>query len=138
MRSTLAFAALWLGTVVPFSSGIGREEPQKTSICALATRGADYDGRRVTVSARLIISTYTLQDQQCPEARITAILSRLPPAAICLRVQPPPPLGCPNDKREYIDGTFSGTFTAPSAGTVGQLRLEWMFNSYYQTDDAGP
>jgi hypothetical protein len=134
MRSTLAFAALWLGTMVPFSSSISREEAQKISICALATHGADYDGRRVMVSARLIVSTYTLHDQQCPEAHVTVILARLPPAAACQRVSPPT-FGCRNDNRKYIDGTFSGTFTASSTGTGGQLRIEWM---YYQIDDAGP
>ena len=136
MRSTLAFAALGFGAVVCLSSSHGREEAQKTSICTLYSQGRDYDGRRVTVTARLIVSTYTLQDQHCPEAHITVIVPRVPPAA-CQGAAPAPPLGCPGDKRKFIDGTFSGTFTASSARSRGQLRLE-MANYYFITSHAGP
>jgi hypothetical protein len=136
MRITLA-VTVFCGALVVFSSaGLSREPPQKTSVCALYQHGDDYNGLRVTVTARLIVSTSTLQDQNCPEAHIALTLSRPPPDAACQLG--PPTFGCPNDKREYIDGTFSGTFAASHAESQAQLVLEMMMTNFYSIQDAGP
>ena len=135
MRSALAFAALCMKLPDLASSAFGRERPQETTLCALYNHGADYDGHRVTVTARLIVSTSTLYDQHCPKAHLLLTLSRVPPAAACQ--MRPPTFGCPNETRKYIDGTFSGTFRASRAGAEGQLSLEVMGYSY-SGQDAGP
>jgi hypothetical protein len=132
MRSTLAVVTLGLGFMALVSSGLSREEPQKTSVCALYHHSGDYDGHRVTVTARLMVSTSTLQDKNCPEAHITVTIGRPPPPAACQ--MRPATFGCPNDTREYIDGTFSGTFSAVGAGSQSQLLLELMMYSYQDAD----
>jgi hypothetical protein len=137
MRITLGviFICVWTTSSAQTSSG-----QEAMSVCELYAHAKDFDGLRVGVRARLKMETQTLQDDQCPKVRIVVDLGRKPPPKTCEYTGLAKPLGCPNDPRKYIDGTFWGVFHASEEADVGRLTLNSTMEQIYYTTlapDAG-